>query len=183
MDLVMRTHLPGLQPISSTVRYGRFACVVRNQTTIVAEITSVPRIVAGGSCTSTQQSRTVLHPHLLLLGQPDRSDFGSLRTFVVAGSNHPNHTVATRAGLLSVAQRQRTPSRRPRRPTPRTSTRPQRTPPHLGTTRSLNKPATYVVTALARTRPMAVRPPSPARMSRTAPDQNPDRPLAGLCPA
>ncbi|GAA2703734.1 hypothetical protein Apa02nite_062040 [Actinoplanes palleronii] len=37
------------------------------------------------------------HPDVCVLGEPDRSALRALRTFVVAGSNHPNHTVATRA--------------------------------------------------------------------------------------
>lgn len=39
----------------------------------------------------------MFHPDLLLVGQPDRTVFGPLKMFAIAGSNHPNHTVATRA--------------------------------------------------------------------------------------
>jgi hypothetical protein len=56
---------------------------------------------------------------------PTEARFGPLRTFAIAGSNHPNHTVLT----------QRPPPRRPRRPTPRTRPHPLRTPSPLGPTR------------------------------------------------
>lgn len=42
-----------------------------------------------------QQGRALLHPDLRLLG-PIEAQFGPLRTFVIAGSNHPNHPVLTR---------------------------------------------------------------------------------------
>lgn len=39
----------------------------------------------------------MFHPDLLFLGQPDQGTLHPLKTFAVAGSNHPDHTVATRA--------------------------------------------------------------------------------------
>lgn len=44
-----------------------------------------------------EQGQTVLHPDLRLLGQPIEAHFGPLRQFTLANSNHPNHTVQTRA--------------------------------------------------------------------------------------
>jgi hypothetical protein len=38
------------------------------------------------------QRRTVLHAHQRVLGQPE-AQFGPVRTFVMGGSDHPNHTV------------------------------------------------------------------------------------------
>ena len=74
---------------------------------------------------------------------PIEAQFGPLRTFTMGASNHPNHTVAgpATAGLPALAQHQRPPPRRPRRPTPRTSPHPQRTPTTLGTTQ--NHPAAH----------------------------------------
>ena len=68
---------------------------------------------------------------------PIEAQFGPLRTFVIAGSNHPNHPTLTRKlqDLPALAQRQRPPPRRPGRPTPRTRPHPQRTPTTLGPTR------------------------------------------------
>ena len=67
---------------------------------------------------------------------PIEAQFGPLRTFTMANSNHPNHTVAgpPAARLPALAQRQRPPPRRPGRPTPRTRPHPQRTPTTLGPT-------------------------------------------------
>jgi hypothetical protein len=42
------------------------------------------------------QGRTVLHSDQRLLGQPE-AHFGPLRQFTLVNSNHPSHTVQTRA--------------------------------------------------------------------------------------
>ena len=65
---------------------------------------------------------------------PIEPQFGPIRTFVMGGSDHPNHTVAgpPPAGLPALAQHQRPPPRRPGRPAPRTRPHPQRTPATLG---------------------------------------------------
>ena len=65
---------------------------------------------------------------------PIEAQFGPLRTFVMGGSDHPNHTVLARRlqDYLRLAQRQRPPPRRPGRPAPRTRPHPQRTPATLG---------------------------------------------------
>lgn len=49
------------------------------------------------SLDDTQQCRILFHLDLLFLGQPIEAHFGPLTTFAVAGANHPNHAVATRA--------------------------------------------------------------------------------------
>ncbi len=56
--------------------------------------------------------RTVLHPDLRVLGEPDRAHFGPLRQFTIANSNHPNHTVQTRA-LHAYLRRRNTNARHP----------------------------------------------------------------------
>ena len=44
-----------------------------------------------------QPGRDVLHPTYASWANPIEAHFGPLRTFVIAGSNHPNHTVLARA--------------------------------------------------------------------------------------
>ena len=105
---------------------------------------------------------------------PIEAQFGPLRQFTIANSNHPNHTVLTRrpARLPALAQRQRPPPRRPGRPTPRTRPHPQRTATTLGPTpqpsRLIKPGERIVVSALARMSSLPPSFPHRARLRRGA---------------
>ena len=75
---------------------------------------------------------------------PIEAQFGPLRCFTIGNSDHPNHLVLARAMQAYLRWRNthnRDPER-PRRATPRTRPRPQRTPPTLGPTTTTARPPT-----------------------------------------
>jgi hypothetical protein len=65
---------------------------------------------------------------------PIEAQFGPLRQFTMANSDHPNHPNAGtgNARLSTLAQRKQPPPRRSGRATPETRPHPQRTPPPVG---------------------------------------------------
>ena len=63
---------------------------------------------------------------------PIEAQFGPVRTFVMGGSDHRNHTVLARRLQDYLRWRPRPPPRRAGRPAPRTGPHPQRTPATLG---------------------------------------------------
>ena len=78
--------------------------------------------------------RPVLHAHQRVVGQPDRGTVRALAHFHDGrlGSSQSHRAGPPPPGLPHLAQRQRTPPRRPGRPAPRTRPHPQRTPATLG---------------------------------------------------
>jgi hypothetical protein len=95
-----------------------------------------------------EQGRTVPHPDQRILGEPDR---GPVRAAALVHHGQlelpqPHRPGPRDAAIPTLAQRQRPPLRRPRRPTPRTRPHPQRTPTTLGPTTTEGR-----VTAPSRT--------------------------------